>query len=52
MVMKDIQANSTVLRDLITEGKLGIVGGIQDLATGKVSFFDEHNIMPPLKNNT
>jgi carbonic anhydrase len=46
MVMKQIQANSPVIRQLIEDGKIGIVGGIQDIRTGKVTFFDEQSIMP------
>ena len=46
MVMKQIQARSPVLAKLIKEGKIGIVGGMQDLATGEVTFFDDQSIMP------
>lgn len=46
MVIKQIPARSAVLKQLIKEGKLGIVGGIQDLSTGHVTFFDEERIMP------
>lgn len=45
-VMKQIQERSPIIAKLIKEGKLGIVGGIQDLATGKVTFFDDQSIMP------
>jgi carbonic anhydrase len=45
LVMKQIQANSPVLAKLIQDGEVGIVGGIQDLATGKVTFFDKDRIM-------
>jgi carbonic anhydrase len=33
--------NSDILRDLIDSGKVGIVGGMYDIATGKVTFDDE-----------
>jgi carbonic anhydrase len=46
MVMKQIQARSPVISKLIKEGKIGIVGGIQDLSTGKVTFFDDQEMMP------
>lgn len=46
LVMKQIQAHSPVISKLIKEGKLGIVGGMQDLSTGKVTFFDDQSIMP------
>jgi carbonic anhydrase len=46
LVMKQIQEGSPVISKLIKEGKIGIVGGIQDLETGKVTFFDDQGIMP------
>lgn len=45
-VIKQIQENSPVIKQLIKEKKLGIVGGIQELTTGKVIFFDDQTIMP------
>ena len=38
-VIKQIRQQSPVLRALIDSGKLSVVGGIQDLNTGKVEFF-------------
>ena len=46
LVMKQIQEGSPVISKLIKERKIGIVGGIQDLETGKVTFFDDQGIMP------
>lgn len=47
MVMKQIQKQSPVINQLLKEGKIGLVGGVQDLATGKVIFFDDNQqIMP------
>jgi len=46
LVMKQIQARSPVISKLIKEGKIGIVGGMQDLSTGKITFFDDQSIMP------
>jgi len=46
MVIKQIQTRSPVIRKLIEQGQVGIVGGVQDLATGKVTFFDKEEIMP------
>ena len=46
LVMKQIQARSPVISKLIKEGKLGLVGGIQDISTGKVTFFDDQSIIP------
>lgn len=52
LVMKQIRARSPILDKLIKEGKIGIVGGIQDLSTGAVAFFDDQSSMPKLKNET
>lgn len=46
LVIKQIRANSPIIDKLIKEGKIGIVGGMQDLATGAVTFFDEQSLMP------
>jgi carbonic anhydrase len=46
LVMQQIQTHSPVIRKLIEEGKVGIVGGMQDISTGKVTFFDSVGIMP------
>lgn len=46
LMIKQIQTRSPVISRLIKEGKLGIVGGIQDLATGKVTFLDAQAILP------
>jgi carbonic anhydrase len=40
LVMKQIQADSPVIAKLVKEGKIIIVGGMQDLSTGKVTFFE------------
>lgn len=46
LVMKQIQARSPVIAKLIKDGKIGLVGGIQDIATGKVTFFEDKSVMP------
>lgn len=46
LVMKQIKARSPILDKLIKEGKVGIVGGMQDISTGAVTFFDDQGIMP------
>lgn len=48
-VMKQIQTNSPVIQKLLKEGKIGLVGGIQDIATGAVVFFDDQAIMPQMQ---
>lgn len=41
LVMKQIKAQSPLIAKLIQEGKINLVGGIQDISTGKVTFFDK-----------
>ena len=40
MVMQQIRDRSAVLREMVDQGQVGIVGGIYDLSTGEVHFFD------------
>lgn len=40
LTIADIQKQSTVLSDLVKEGKLKIIGAFYDLTTGKVTFMD------------
>ncbi|MBS0358517.1 MAG: carbonic anhydrase [Proteobacteria bacterium] len=44
LVINEIQAKSPVIKKLLDDKKIGIIGGIQDLATGKVTFFDAQNV--------
>lgn len=46
LVMKQIKARSSIVSKLVDDGQIGIVGGMQDLSTGKITFFDEQGIMP------
>jgi carbonic anhydrase len=39
--VKLIQERSAILKELIDSGKLGIAGGIHDITTGEVTFYDE-----------
>ncbi len=39
LVMQQIRERSPVLRQMLDEGKIGIVGGMYDLSTGNVRFF-------------
>jgi carbonic anhydrase len=41
LVMRQIQERSPILRDMINDHQIGVVGGIYDLATGEVRFFDK-----------
>jgi carbonic anhydrase len=40
--MKEIRERSPYLAHYLEEGKLGLVGGLYDVSTGKVKFLDEH----------
>ncbi len=46
-VAREIPEKSLVIRRLIKEGKIGIVAGIHDIKTGKITFFEEGRLMPP-----
>lgn len=46
LVMKQIPAHSPVIAKLLREGKIGLVGGMQNLDTGEVTFFDNQTTMP------
>ena len=37
--MKEIREKSPVLKEMIDSGKVGLAGGMYDLATGKVAFY-------------
>jgi carbonic anhydrase len=41
LVMKQIEMQSPLIAKLIQEGKIKLVGGMQDIATGKVTFFND-----------
>jgi len=40
LVMQQIRERSPILRDLLDQGQIGLVGGMYDLSTGEVRFFD------------
>lgn len=40
LVMAQIRERSPVLRELLDQGKIGLVGGMYDLSTGKIRFFE------------
>lgn len=44
-----ILEESDVIRDLVSQGKFQIVGGIYNLSTGSVQFQDSSSHVPPLK---
>lgn len=39
--VKSIMERSTILKEMIEKGEIGIIGGIHDITTGKVSYFEE-----------
>ena len=41
LVMKEISERSPVLREMIDKGEIKLVGGMYDLSTGKVQFYDK-----------
>jgi carbonic anhydrase len=41
LTIKQIKEESQIIRNLLEEGKIKIVGGIYDVDTGKVDFFEE-----------
>jgi carbonic anhydrase len=40
LVMKEIRDRSPILRDMLDKGQIALVGGMYDLSTGKVQFYD------------
>jgi carbonic anhydrase len=40
LVMKEIRERSPILREMLDKGEVGLVGGMYDLSTGKVTFYD------------
>jgi carbonic anhydrase len=41
LAMKQIRERSAVLREMMDQGKIGLAGGIYDLASGEVKFFEK-----------
>lgn len=39
--VKSIMERSTILKEMIEKGEIGIIGGMHELSTGVVSFYDE-----------
>ena len=39
--VRSIMQRSTILKDMIERGQIGIVGGIHDISTGEVTFFPD-----------
>jgi carbonic anhydrase len=47
--VKSIMERSTILRDMIENGQIGIVGGTHDISTGEVTFHPDTMMMNPPK---
>jgi carbonic anhydrase len=47
--VQQILQRSPIIKNLILEGRVGIVPAMYDVATGKVTFYDTEAIMPPIK---
>jgi carbonic anhydrase len=45
LVKEQIQARSPVLRELLEGGQIALIGGMYDVETGAVSFYDDRMIM-------
>jgi carbonic anhydrase len=41
LVMQQIRERSPILREMLDNGQIGLVGGMYDLSTGEVHFFDK-----------
>ncbi len=41
LVMQQIRERSPILREMLDQGQIGLVGGMYDLSTGEVRFFDK-----------
>jgi len=41
LIMQKIQNDSDIIRELLEQGQLKIVGGVYDVETGKVAFFEK-----------
>ena len=40
LVMQQLREHSPILRQMLDQGQVGLVGGMYDLSTGKIRFFD------------
>lgn len=41
MAVNNIMSQSPILKEMIDNGEIGIVGGVHDISTGKVSFYED-----------
>ena len=45
-VVRDIQQQSPILRELVASKKIGIIAGLHHIQSGQVEFFDEERSVP------
>lgn len=50
LVARQIVQRSPIIKGLIDQGHVGIVAGMHDIKTGKVTFFEEGRLLPERKN--
>ena len=41
LVMQQVRERSPILREMLDKGEIGLVGGIYDLSTGEIHFFEK-----------
>jgi carbonic anhydrase len=41
LVMQQVREHSPILREMIDQGRVGLVGGMYELSTGKIQFFEK-----------
>ena len=41
LVLQQIRERSPILREMLDQGKIGLVGGMYDLSTGEIQFYDK-----------
>lgn len=47
--VKNIMQTSTILKEMIENGEIGIIGGVHDISTGEVTFFDDTAVLKSAK---
>jgi carbonic anhydrase len=48
--VQEIMDRSPILKEMVDNGEIGIVGGMYDITTGKVDFYDDVTIIRDQKN--
>jgi carbonic anhydrase len=45
-----IMESSAIIREMVEEGKVGIIGAMYDVTSGKVTFYEDSKILKPVKS--